>query len=94
MNYRVVSKTLQNIYQNIRRLVNLHIYKIIETFAYNAGRLAATGFLTFYLLHGFKPNQLINLALIPTVPDYEVLEALKNIQKKDLPRFFSGMQED
>lgn len=36
------------------------------------GRYAATGFSSFYLLHGFESNQPIDLALIPMVPDYDI----------------------
>lgn len=57
-------------------------------FKYNAGTHVFTGYSTFHLLHGFELNQPIDLTLIPTVPDHDVLAAIKVIYRvrQNLPR--------
>lgn len=44
--------------------------------AHNSGSHASTGYSPFYLLHGFKHNQPIDLALLPNNSGHNVLSAL------------------
>lgn len=72
-----------------------HKYVEMVVFIYNTSQNATTGHSPFYLLHGFNPTQGIDLALLPKLPDHDVLEAITKLHdlRQKIPQIISSAQE-
>lgn len=69
-----------------------HKYVKLITLAYNLVKQVSTGFSPFYLLHGFEPNQSIDLAILPNITDQDTLTTQKR-QKTKLTQKTKLMQK-
>lgn len=70
-------------------------YVEMVTFVYNASVQESVKFSPFYLLHGYHPLFPADLAILPRVPDHDVLEAITKIQeiRKTVPTLLKKAQD-
>lgn len=70
-------------------------YVEMVTFVYNASVQESTTYSPFFLLHGYHPLFPADLAILPRVPDHDVLEAVTKIQeiRKTVPQLLAKAQD-
>lgn len=71
-------------------------YVHMVTFVYNTSVQETTNFTPFYLLHGFEATQSIDLALLPKIPDQDVLKSIEELQSiwKRIHEIFKKAQDN
>ena len=70
-------------------------YVNMVTFVHNTSVNSSTGYTPFFLVHGFEATQPIDLAILPRLPDHDVLKAISALHeiRTKLPEVYKTAQE-